>query len=149
MHIYCAARKLWPCTSRAHSSHVRVHMLVSVNNIVWYCRLGSSNVSSIVFLKSEGMPRRLSAYARERVVWLWQQGKTSAQIVRELAKEDIVTTRRTVTRRIFRWTKDAGLEDQSRSMRPSMVTKKTAEFMDKWYIVLRSGPPFLQADVSI
>ena len=70
--------------------------------------------------------------------------------MRELAKEDIVTTRRTVTRRIFRWTKDAGLEDQSRSRPPSMVTKKMAEFMDKRYIiVLRSRPPFLQADVSI
>ena len=95
------------------------------------------------------MPRHLSAYARERVVSLWQQGKMSAQTVRELAKEDIVTTRRTVTRRIFSWTKDAGLEDQSRSRRPFMVTKKTAEFMDKRYIVLRSRPPFLQADVSL
>ena len=71
------------------------------------------------------------------------------QIVRELAKEDIVTTRRTVTRRIFSWTKDAGLEDQSRSRRSSVVTKKMVEFMDKRYIVLHSRPPFLQADVSI
>ena len=76
------------------------------------------------------MPHRLSAYARERVVRLWQQGKTSAQIVRELAKEDIVTTRRTVPRQIFCWTKDAGLAGQSRSGRPSMVTKKMAEFMN-------------------
>ena len=31
-----------------------------------------------------------------------------------------------------------------------MVTKKTAEFMDKRYIiVLRSQPPFLQDDVSL
>ena len=77
------------------------------------------------------MPRHLSDYARERVVRLWQQGKTPAQIVRELAKEDIVTTRRTFTRRIFCWTKGAGLADQSRSGRPSVVTKKMAEFMDK------------------
>ena len=54
-----------------------------------------------------------------------------AQVVRELVKEDIVTTRRTVRRRIFCWTKDAGLADQSRSGRPSVVTKKIAEFMDK------------------
>ena len=51
--------------------------------------------------------------------------------MRELAKEDIVTTRRTVTRWIFCWTKGAGLGDQSRSGRTSVVTKKMAEFMDK------------------
>ena len=77
------------------------------------------------------MPRCLSDYARERVVPLWQQGKTPAQIVRELAKEDIVTTRHTVTRQIFCWTKGAGLADQTRSGRPFVVTKKMAEFMDK------------------
>ena len=77
------------------------------------------------------MPRRLSAYARERVVRLWQQGKTPAQIVRELAKEDIVTTRHTVTRQIFCWTMGAGLADQTWSGLPSVVTKKMAEFMDK------------------
>ena len=54
-----------------------------------------------------------------------------ARIARELGKEDIVTTRRTVKRRIFCWTKGAGLADQSRSGRPSVVTKKMAEFMDK------------------
>ena len=86
---------------------------------------------SIVFLKPDGMPPRLSVYARERVVRLWQQGETPAQIVRELAKENITTTRRTVMRQIFCWTKDAGLADQSRSGRPSVVTKKMAEFTNK------------------
>ena len=57
------------------------------------------------------MPRRLSSYARERIVRLWQQGKTPAQIVTDLAKEEIWTIRRTVTRRIFSWTKGAGLEE--------------------------------------
>ena len=60
------------------------------------------------------MPRHLSAYVREQVVRLWQQGKMPVQTVRELAKEDIVTTRRTLMRRIFCWTKGAGLADQSR-----------------------------------
>ena len=50
------------------------------------------------------------------------------------------------THGIFCWTKDAGLENQSRSRRPSMVMKKMAEFMDKRYIILHSRPPFLQAD---
>ena len=53
------------------------------------------------------------------------------QIMGELAKEDIVTTRRTVTRRIFCWTKDAGLADQSRLGQPFVVMKKMAEFMEK------------------
>ena len=79
----------------------------------------------------EVMPRRLSAYARERIVRLWQQGSTPAQIVKKLAEEDIVTTRRTVTRRIFCWTKGAGLVDQRRSGRPSVITKNIAEYMDK------------------
>ena len=48
-----------------------------------------------------------------------------------LAKEDITTTRRTVTRRIFCWTKDAGLADQSRLGRSSVVMKKMVEFMKK------------------
>ena len=77
------------------------------------------------------MPRHLSTYEREWLVQLWQQGRMPAQIVRELAKEDIVTTRRTVRHRIFCWTKDAGLADQHRSRRPSVVMKKMAEFMDK------------------
>ena len=46
---------------RAHSSHVRVHARVSVNNSV-ILSTWSSNVSSIIFLNPEGMPRRLSAY---------------------------------------------------------------------------------------
>ena len=77
------------------------------------------------------MPRCLSDDARERVVRLWQQGKTPVQIVRKLANDDIVTTRRTVTRQIFCWTKGAGLADQTWSGLPSVVTKKMAEFMDK------------------
>ena len=77
------------------------------------------------------MPRHLSAYAREWVVRLWQQGKTPAQIMGKLAKEDITTTRRTVTRWIFCWTKDAGLADQSRLGRSSVLMKKMAEFMEK------------------
>ena len=77
------------------------------------------------------MPCHLSAYARERVVRLWQQGKTPVQMMGVLAKEDITTTRRTVTRRIFCWTKDAGLADQSRLGRSSVVMKKMVEFMKK------------------
>ena len=51
--------------------------------------------------------------------------------MRKLAKADIFTTRRTVTRQIFCWMKGAGLADQSRLGRPSVVIKMMAEFMDK------------------
>ena len=54
-----------------------------------------------------------------------------AQTARELAKEDIVTTRRTIRRRIFCWTKGAGLADHSRSGRPSVITKNIAQYMDR------------------
>ena len=63
------------CLMHTPVTYVGVHVRVSVNNKVWYCRLEPSNVYSIIFLKPEGMPRRLTAYARERVVRLWQQGK--------------------------------------------------------------------------
>ena len=77
------------------------------------------------------MPRRLSSYACEQIVRLWQQGKTPAQIVTDLAKEEIWTTKRTVTRRIFSWTKGTGLEDQRRSGRPSVITESIAEYLDR------------------
>ena len=77
------------------------------------------------------MPRRLSSYAHEWIVRLWQQGKTPAQIVTDLAKEEIWTTRRTVTRRIFSWTKGSGLEDQRKSGQPSVITESIAEYLDR------------------
>ena len=76
------------------------------------------------------MPRRLSAYARQRIIRLWQQGKTPAFIVRELGQDGIYTTSRTVRRRIFAWTKGEDLEDRRRSGRPSTITKEIAAYMD-------------------
>ena len=78
-------------------------------------------------------PRRLSAYAREWIVRLWQQGSTPAQITKKLVEEDIVATRCTVTRRIFCWTKDARYMDQCRLQlgRPLVVTENITEYMDK------------------
>ena len=70
------------------------------------------------------MPCRLSSYSPERTVRLWQQGKTPAQITKDLAKEDIWTTRCTVT-------KGAGLEDQRRSGRPLVITKSIAKHLDR------------------
>ena len=78
-------------------------------------------------------PRRLSAYAREQIVRLWQQGSTPAQITKKLVEEDIMTTRCTVTRRIFCWSKGARLKDQRRSQsgRPLAITNNIAEYVDK------------------
>ena len=67
------------------------------------------------------MPRRLSAYARQR---------QDAFIVRELGQDGIYTTSRTVRRRVFAWTKGEGLEDRRRSGRPSTITKEIAAYMD-------------------
>ena len=77
------------------------------------------------------MPRCLSAYAHERIIRMWQQGKTPAAIVRELAQDGICTTSRTVKRRIFAWTKGDGLEDRRRSGQLSSITKEIAEYMDR------------------
>ena len=99
-------------TLESHT-YVCAHMRVSVNIIVLFFRPGPNKVSSINFPKPEGMPR-LSAYVKERVVRLWQQGKKPAQIMRELVEEDIVTTRHTVTHWIFCWTKCTRSTDHSR-----------------------------------
>ena len=77
------------------------------------------------------MPRCLSAYAHKRIIRMWQQGKTPAAIVRELAQDGISTTLWTVKRRIFAWTKGDGLEDRRRLGRPSSITKEIAEYMDR------------------
>ena len=76
------------------------------------------------------MPRRLSAYAHERIIRMWQHGKTPAAIVRELAQDGICTTSRTVKNRIFAWTKEDGLKDRRRLGWPSSITKEIAEYMD-------------------
>ena len=76
------------------------------------------------------MPRRLSAYARERIVCLWQQGKTPASIVRQLNEDGISTTLWTVRHRIFAWTKREGLEDRHRSGRPSTISTEIMAYMD-------------------
>ena len=98
------------------------------------------------------MPRHLSAYARERLVRLWQQAKTPVQVVRELVKEDIVTTRHTVRRRIFCWTKDTGLADRSEQVRAAFCGNEEDGRVHEQKVVLRTNlilPPFLQADVNL
>ena len=72
----------------------------------------------------------LSSYACERIVQLWQQGKTPALIVKDLAEEDI-WTRCIVTRWIFSWTKGTGLEDQRRSERHLVITENIADYSDR------------------
>ena len=64
VYVQCRSKVIYDRVPRART---RVHARVSVNNSV-ILSTRSSNVSSIVFLQSEGMPRRLSDYARERVV---------------------------------------------------------------------------------
>ena len=76
------------------------------------------------------MPYRLSAYARERIIRMWQQDKTPGAIVRELAQDGICTTSRRVKRRILAGTKGDGLEDRRRLCRQSSITKEIVEYMD-------------------
>ena len=92
-----------------------------------------STFALAVFLEfwNVAMPLRLSPYARKRIIRLWQQGKTVVSIVKELRKDGISTTRRTVTRRICQWTKGGGLQDQVRPGRPSVITDKISEYLDK------------------
>ena len=51
--------------------------------------------------------------------------------MKELRKEGISTTHRTVTRWIFQWTKGGGLQDQCRPGRPSVITEEITEYLDK------------------
>ena len=96
-----------------------------------FCCKGESRLFSLqVASCCWTMPRCLSAYARERIIRMWQHGKTPAAIVRELAQDGICTTSRTVKNRIFAWTKEDGLEDRRRLGWPSSITKEIAEYMD-------------------
>ena len=52
-------------------------------------------------------------------------------IVKELRKDGISTTHRTVTRQICQWTKGGGLHDQVRLGRSSVITEEIAENLDK------------------
>ena len=61
---------------------------------------------------------------------MWQQDKTPAAIVKELAQDGICTTSRTVKRRILAGTKGDGLEDRRRLCRQSSITKEIAEYID-------------------
>ena len=73
------------------------------------------------------MPLHLHPYARKRIIRLWQQGKTVVSIIKELRKDGISTTRRTVTRRICQWTKGGGLGQT----RAAFITDKISEYLDK------------------
>ena len=77
------------------------------------------------------MPPRLSAYICERIIRLWQQGKTAASIMKELRKDDISSKHCMVTRRIFQWTKGGRLQDQRRPGQPSVITEEISEYLDK------------------
>lgn len=86
-----------------------------------------------VFLEcwNVAMPLRLSAYACKQIIQLWQQGETVTSIMKELKKDGISTTHRTVNRRICQWTKGGGLQDQVRSGQPSVITEEIAEYLGK------------------
>lgn len=51
--------------------------------------------------------------------------------MKELKKDGISTTHRTVNRRICQWTKGGGLQDQVRSGQPSVITEEIAEYLGK------------------
>ena len=76
------------------------------------------------------MPVKLSLYARERIIVLWQQGQNVSAIVCTMKDEGLVTTCDTVQRWIFHWQEHRGLEDESRSGRPSKITAEMGAFMD-------------------
>ena len=118
-----------PC---AHARvHVWVHVWVCVNNIVWSLRFGLSMLSPVI---CPVVWRYASPFEclRERACRTnVAAGKLPAPILRELAKEDIVTTRQTVQHRIFCWMKGARLADHSRSGRPLLIMKSIAHYTDR------------------
>ena len=54
-----------------------------------------------------------------------------ACIVKELRKDGISTTHRTVTWQIFQWTKGGRLQDQHRPGQPSVITEEISEYLNK------------------
>ena len=98
---------------------------------MWFYCKGESRLFSLqVASCGWTMPRCLSAYACERIICMWQQGKTPMAIIRELARDGICTTLRIVKSRIFAWTNRDGLEDRRRSGWPLSIIKEIAEYMD-------------------
>ena len=76
------------------------------------------------------MEECLSIYLRERIVRLWDQGKTVFQIVRTLWLEGRITSRLTVRTWLFRWKTGQGLRDRHRRGRPSLITSEVAAFIE-------------------
>ena len=61
-------------------------------------------------------------YSRQRIVFLSQEGKSISQIMELLSKERILTTKKTVSHWIFRWSSQSSLVDIPRVGRPSKIT---------------------------
>ena len=76
------------------------------------------------------MPTRLSAYNRQRIVALKQQGKTSSEIVALLREEGVVTTAKTVRKWMHHWNSHLGLGDHYRSGRTSRITPDLSSFVE-------------------
>ena len=60
------------------------------------------------------MPSHLSTYLRERIVVLWEEGKTVSEILQTLEFEERRTSGDTVQRWVFRWRSNRSLRDQHR-----------------------------------
>ena len=75
------------------------------------------------------MPSHLSIYRRERIIALWEEGKTVSEILATLETEGRRTSRATVRRWVFRWRTNRGLRDQHRCGRKSKFTTEIAAFL--------------------
>ena len=72
------------------------------------------------------IPSHLSIYRRERIIALWEEGKTVSEILATLETEGRRTSRATVRRWVFRWRTNRGLRDQHRCGRKSKFTTEIA-----------------------
>ena len=99
--------------------------------VVGMCSSKRQDNTQLFLLLLLMMPRQLSAYAQEQIVSLWQHGKTSASIVRELSQDSVFTMSLTVRHRIFAWRKGESLQDHQRSGQLSSITKEIADFMER------------------
>ena len=76
------------------------------------------------------MPSHLSIYRKERIIALWEEGKTVSEILVTLETEGRRTSRATVRRWVFRWRTNRGLWDQHRCERKSKFATEIAAFLE-------------------
>ena len=72
------------------------------------------------------MPSHLSTYLRERIVVLWEEGKTVSKVLQTLESKGKRTSRTTVWRWVFRWRSNHSLWDQYRPGSRSKITVEIA-----------------------